>query len=66
MSKQGIAFGTIPEVAQELTERVKEVSQVPLYVKLSPNVSDIVAMAKAVEKEGGRTDDDQHASRNEA
>ncbi|BCB03293.1 dihydroorotate dehydrogenase [Bacillus sp. KH172YL63] len=48
----GIAFGTIPEVAQELTERVKEVSQVPLYVKLSPNVSDIVAMAKAVEKGG--------------
>ncbi|MBM7586771.1 dihydroorotate dehydrogenase (NAD+) catalytic subunit [Bacillus pakistanensis] len=48
----GIAFGTIPEVAKELTMRVKEVSSVPVYVKLSPNVSSIVDMAKAVE-EGG-------------
>jgi dihydroorotate dehydrogenase (NAD+) catalytic subunit len=48
----GIAFGTIPEVAKELTERVKEVTQVPLYVKLSPNVSNIVEMAKAVEAGG--------------
>jgi dihydroorotate dehydrogenase (NAD+) catalytic subunit len=39
-------------VAKELTKRVKEVSEVPLYVKLSPNVSNIVEMAKAVE-EGG-------------
>ncbi|KUP07044.1 dihydroorotate dehydrogenase [Bacillus coahuilensis p1.1.43] len=48
----GIAFGTIPEVAMELTKAVKEVSSVPVYVKLSPNVSDIVAMAKAVEQGG--------------
>lgn len=48
----GIAFGTVPEVAAELTRQVKEVSQVPVYVKLSPNVTDIVEMAKAVEAAG--------------
>jgi dihydroorotate dehydrogenase (NAD+) catalytic subunit len=48
----GIAFGTIPEVAKQLTKKVKEVSCVPVYVKLSPNVTNIVTMAKAVQ-EGG-------------
>ncbi|NYE05259.1 dihydroorotate dehydrogenase (NAD+) catalytic subunit [Bacillus niacini] len=48
----GIAFGTIPEVARQLTRRVKEVSEVPVYVKLSPNVTNIVEMAKAVEDGG--------------
>lgn len=52
VKKGGIAFGTIPEVAAELTKEVKNVSSVPVYVKLSPNVSDIVIMAKAVEKAG--------------
>jgi dihydroorotate dehydrogenase (NAD+) catalytic subunit len=48
----GIAFGTIPEVAKQLTRKVKEVSDVPVYVKLSPNVTNIVEMAKAVEDGG--------------
>jgi dihydroorotate dehydrogenase (NAD+) catalytic subunit len=48
----GIAFGTIPEVAADLTRKVKEVSEVPVYVKLSPNVTNIVEMAKAIEKAG--------------
>ena len=48
----GIQFGTNPEMAADLTRRVKEVSKVPVYVKLSPNVTDIVAMAKAVEAAG--------------
>jgi dihydroorotate dehydrogenase (NAD+) catalytic subunit len=48
----GIAFGTIPEVAKSLTRKVKEVSEVPVYVKLSPNVTNIVEMAKAVEQGG--------------
>ncbi|MDF1506649.1 dihydroorotate dehydrogenase [Robertmurraya sp. DFI.2.37] len=48
----GIAFGTIPEVAKSLTKKVKEVSAVPVYVKLSPNVTNIVEMAKAVEAGG--------------
>lgn len=48
----GIAFGTIPEVAADVTRKVKEVSEVPVYVKLSPNVSNIVEMAKAVDAAG--------------
>lgn len=48
----GMAFGTDPEIAMRLTRLVKEVSEVPVYVKLSPNVTDIVKMAKAVEAGG--------------
>jgi len=48
----GIAFGTIPEIAKQLTRKVKEVSEVPVYVKLSPNVTNIVEMAQAVEAGG--------------
>ncbi len=48
----GIAFGTDPQSAKELTKRVKEVSEVPVYVKLSPNVTSIVEIAKAVEDGG--------------
>ncbi|MDG5470228.1 dihydroorotate dehydrogenase [Jeotgalibacillus sp. ET6] len=48
----GIAFGTHPDTARELTEKVKRVSSVPVYIKLSPNVSSITEMAYAVE-EGG-------------
>lgn len=48
----GITFGTDPEVAADLTREVKQVCKVPLFVKLSPNVTDIVAIAKAVEKAG--------------
>lgn len=48
----GITFGTDPVVAKELTQAVKAVSAVPVYVKLSPNVTDIKVIAQAVE-EGG-------------
>ena len=48
----GIQFGTNPQMAAEVTRKVKEVSQKPVYVKLSPNVTDIVEMAKAVEAAG--------------
>lgn len=48
----GIMFGTVPEVAAELTAKVKAVSKKPVYVKLSPNVTDIVAMAEAAEAAG--------------
>ncbi len=48
----GVAFGTDPEVAARLTRKVKAVSSVPIYVKLSPNVTDIVEIAKAVEEAG--------------
>lgn len=48
----GIQFGTDPDMAAKLTAAVKAVSKVPVYVKLSPNVTDICAMAKAVEAAG--------------
>lgn len=48
----GITFGTDPTVAAELTAAVKEVSEVPVYVKLSPNVTDIGEIARAVEAGG--------------
>ncbi|WP_202080092.1 dihydroorotate dehydrogenase [Caldalkalibacillus salinus] len=48
----GITFGTDPVIASELVRKVKAVSQKPLYVKLSPNVADIVEMALAVEEAG--------------
>ncbi|WP_416826913.1 dihydroorotate dehydrogenase [Ectobacillus polymachus] len=48
----GIAFGTVPEIAADLTRKVKEVSEVPVYVKLSPNVTNIVEIAKAIEAAG--------------
>lgn len=48
----GIQFGTDPTMAANLTKAIKEVSLVPVYIKLSPNVTDIVAMAKAVEQAG--------------
>ncbi|MBL0388766.1 dihydroorotate dehydrogenase [Tumebacillus sp. ITR2] len=48
----GIQFGTDPAQAAHVTESIKKVSKVPVIVKLSPNVTDIVAMAKAVEAAG--------------
>ncbi|WP_411747306.1 dihydroorotate dehydrogenase [Psychrobacillus psychrotolerans] len=48
----GITFGTDPLIAEELTKAVKAVSSVPVYVKLSPNVTDIGEIAKAVEAGG--------------
>jgi dihydroorotate dehydrogenase (NAD+) catalytic subunit len=48
----GIAFGTDAATAKSVTKAVKEVSQVPVYVKLSPNVSHITEIAKAVEAGG--------------
>ena len=48
----GMAFGTDPKTAYELVREVKAICKKPLIVKLSPNVTDIVAMAKAVEEAG--------------
>ncbi|UJF15741.1 dihydroorotate dehydrogenase [Jeotgalibaca sp. MA1X17-3] len=48
----GVAFGTDPDVAAHLTRICKAVTNLPIYVKLSPNVTDIVAIAKAVEAAG--------------
>ena len=48
----GMAFGTNKDVAYNLVKAVKEVCKKPLIVKLSPNVTDIVEMAQAVEAAG--------------
>lgn len=48
----GMSFGTSPEAAAEVTRAVKEVTTKPVYIKLSPNVTDIVAIAKACEEAG--------------
>lgn len=48
----GIAFGQRPEMAEEITRAVKEKAKQPVIMKLSPNVTDITEMAKAVEAGG--------------
>ena len=48
----GMAFGTDPAVAAEVTAHVKEVTTKPIVIKLTPNVTDIVTIAKACEKAG--------------
>lgn len=48
----GLEFGTSPEAAATLTKACVAVSQVPVYVKLSPNVTDIRPIAQAVEAAG--------------
>lgn len=48
----GMSFGTSPESAYEVTKAVKAVTTKPVYIKLSPNVTDIVAIAKACEEAG--------------
>ncbi len=48
----GMSFGTSPEAAAEVVRAVKAVTTKPVIVKLSPNVTDIVAIAKACEQAG--------------
>ncbi len=48
----GMSFGTSPEAAAEVVRAVKKVTTKPVIVKLSPNVTDIVAIAMACEAEG--------------
>ena len=52
VSGGGMAFGTDKDVAKELVAEVRKVCKKPLIVKLSPNVTDIVSIAKAVEEAG--------------
>ena len=48
----GMSFGTSPEMAEAVTRAVRDVPAKPLIVKLSPNVTDIVSIAKACEAGG--------------
>lgn len=52
VKKGGVAFGTQAHMAKAVTEAVKLKSSVPVMVKLSPNVTDIAEMARAVEDGG--------------
>ena len=52
VKKGGVAFGSQPKLAAAVTEAVKKAADVPVMVKLSPNVTDIAEMAKAVEDGG--------------
>lgn len=48
----GISFGTMPLVAARLTKEIRKHTQKPFLIKLTPNVTDITEIAKAVESEG--------------
>ena len=48
----GMSFGTNPKMAAEVTRAVKEVTTKPVIMKLSPNVTDIVSIARACEEAG--------------
>jgi len=48
----GMSFGVDPKAAAEVTKAVKAVTKKPVYMKLSPNVTDIVSIAKACEESG--------------
>ncbi len=52
VSKGGIAFGANPEMAMDIVRRVKSATFLPVIVKLTPNVTDIVLIAEAVEAAG--------------
>ena len=50
--KGGMSFGVDPKAAYEVTSAVKSVTKKPVYIKLSPNVTDIVCIAQACEEAG--------------
>jgi dihydroorotate dehydrogenase (NAD+) catalytic subunit len=52
VKKGGIAFGTDPEMAADVTRRVKAETGLPVIVKLTPNVTDIALIAQSVEAAG--------------
>ncbi len=52
VQKGGVAFGTVPEMAAAVTAAVRAATDLPLIVKLSPNVTDISRMATVVEEAG--------------
>lgn len=52
VARGGMSFGVHPDVVEDLSKKIKAVVNVPIYVKLTPNVTDITAVAKAAEKGG--------------
>lgn len=55
LSEGGMAFGTDPHMAAQVTREVRRYTKKPLILKLTPNVSDITEIAKAVESEGANS-----------
>jgi len=52
VKRGGVSFGSDPKIAAQVTRKVKDATGLPLIVKLTPNVTDIAAIAEAVEKAG--------------
>lgn len=52
VKKGGVAFGTDPMMAAEVTRAVRQATSLPVIVKLSPNVTDVTVIARAVEGAG--------------
>ncbi|MGK4035140.1 dihydroorotate dehydrogenase [Lactobacillus crispatus] len=52
VAQGGMSFGVHVDVVEELTRKIKAVVNIPIYVKLTPNVTDITVIAKAAEKGG--------------
>jgi len=52
VKKGGITFGSSPEMAADVTRKVKEATDLPVIMKLSPNVTDISLIAESVESAG--------------
>ncbi len=52
VKKGGIEFGTVPEIAHKLMKACVQVTDIPIVVKLTPNVADVVGMAQAVRDAG--------------
>ena len=52
VKKGGVSFGTDPKIAARVTRTVKDETGLPVIIKLTPNVTDIAAIAQAVEKAG--------------
>ncbi|MHB8809091.1 MAG: dihydroorotate dehydrogenase [Desulfobulbaceae bacterium] len=52
VKKGGVAFGTVPEMAAAVTAAVRQATRLPVIVKLSPNVTDVTVIARAVADAG--------------
>ncbi|MDQ5988062.1 MAG: Dihydroorotate dehydrogenase B (NAD(+)), catalytic subunit [Syntrophus sp. SKADARSKE-3] len=52
VKKGGVSFGTDPDMAAEVTSKVKSVTNLPVIIKLTPNVTDIALIAQSVENAG--------------
>lgn len=48
----GMSFGIHPQVVEDLTKKIKSAIDIPVYVKLTPNVTDVVEIAQAAERGG--------------